>query len=58
MTETVRETHRLSAEAYAALVLTLPTPFIGKDTTALQAAQQVGIELVLKKLREGFVIGR
>jgi hypothetical protein len=57
MTIEVREIHRLSKESYDKLVEGLPLPYIGKDTTELQAAQQVGIELVLRRLREGYVTG-
>lgn len=51
------QTVRLDAEQYEALVKTVPGISVGKDTTELQAGIQLGVQLVLQKLREGFVIG-
>ena len=51
------QTVRLSAEQYEILVKTVPGISVGKDTTDLQAGTRLGVQLVLQKLREGFVIG-
>jgi len=50
--------HRLSPEAYKALERMLggaANPAVTSQTTALQAGEQVGIQRVLKALRDGFV---
>ena len=46
----------LSSEAYKRLETLLPTPAISDNTTPLEVAHKLGIQLVLKYLREGFVI--
>lgn len=51
------EEHRLSAESYEQLVKQLPGIAVSNETSALQAGYQLGMQLVLKKLREGFVVG-
>jgi hypothetical protein len=57
MPEQVKEVHRLSSEAYAQLTKLVPTIAVTNDTATLQAGYQLGIQLVLQKLREGFVVG-
>lgn len=52
-----REYTRLSPEAYQALENQVLTASISANTTQLQAAAMVGAEMVLRKLRNGFVIG-
>lgn len=52
-----REYTRLSPEAYLALEKQVLTASISANTTELQAAAMVGAEMVLRKLRNGFVIG-
>lgn len=47
---------RLSPEVYEALVKTLPPVYVSNETTAHQAGYQLGIQLVLSKLREGYVV--
>lgn len=46
----------LSDAAYKRLESMLPTPHISETTTPLEASYRLGIQLVLKHLREGFVI--
>ncbi len=51
--------HRLSPEAYRAIEKAVggaAEPFVSSTTTDLQAGQQIGIQRVLKVLRDGFVI--
>jgi hypothetical protein len=57
MKEATKEINRLTAEAYAALEKSLPPMAVSNDTSAMQAGYQLGIQMVLRKLREGFVIG-
>lgn len=52
-----REYTRLSPEAYTALEKQVLTASMSTTTTELQAAAMVGAEMVLRKLRNGFVIG-
>ena len=49
-------THRLTQEVYKQLESSLPTPVVGTTTTELQAGFALGIQYVLKQLREGFVV--
>lgn len=49
--------HRLSQEAYESLTKQLGGIGVGKDTTPLQAGYMLGVQDVLRKLREGFVVG-
>lgn len=54
------EVHRLSLDAYKALEKAVggaALPIITSQTTALQAAEAVGIQRVLKAIRDGFVVG-
>ena len=51
------EKHRLSAEAYEQLAKQCPSIAVTNETATLQAGYQLGIQLVLGKLREGFVVG-
>ena len=49
---------RLTKEVYEDLERKLPAPIVQRDTTDLQAGFQLGIQNVLKLLREGYVIGK
>lgn len=49
--------HRLSPEAYAQLLKQCPMIAVTNDTSAHQAGFQLGVQHVLQKLREGFVVG-
>jgi hypothetical protein len=49
---------RLTKEVYEDLEKKLPAPSVQRDTTDLQAGFQLGIQHVLKLLREGYVVGR
>jgi len=51
-------THRLSEEAYRALVSKLPKLHIDSQTSAIEAAAMVGREQVLAALRHGFVYAK
>jgi len=56
-TPKVTEVHRLSTEAYGKLEKALPAvPFVTAETTAHQAGFLIGVQLVLAKLREGYVV--
>lgn len=48
---------RLSPEVYAELAKQFPTLHINEQTTPVQVAFSLGVEKVLKKLREGLVVG-
>jgi hypothetical protein len=59
MGEVVAKTYaRLTKEVYEDLERKLPAPSVQRDTTDLQAGFQLGIQHVLKMLREGYVIGK
>lgn len=49
-------THRLTQDVYKALEAGLPVPFVNQHTSDLQAGFALGIQFVLKQLREGFVV--
>ena len=51
------EMHRLSTESYSKLAAKMPPIYVDADTTALQASFQLGVQHVLKQLREGWVVG-
>lgn len=53
--EEVKEVVRLDPVQYNNLERRLPGPVVGKDTTELQVAYNLGVQAVLKLLREGFV---
>lgn len=55
MTDKVKEVVRLDPVQYSNLERQLPPPVIGKDTTDLQAGFALGVQAVLKLLREGYV---
>ena len=57
MTITTTENQRLAPEAYAALCKQLPVIAVNNETGVLQAGFQLGVQAVLQKLREGFVVG-
>ncbi len=48
--------HRLDSDQYAKLAKALPQLAVTNDTSAHQAGFQLGIQLVLQKLREGWVV--
>lgn len=50
-----REVVRLTADVYKSLERELPAPGVGATTTDIQAGEQIGIQRVLRLLREGFV---
>lgn len=54
----VIDLHRLSPEAYASLVRQCPVIAVTNDTQPHQAGFQLGVQYVLQKLREGWVIGQ
>ena len=56
--EGIKEVVRLDPYQYSVLEGKLPGPHIGKDTTELQCAYNLGVQAVLKLLREGFVSAR
>ena len=45
---------RLVPAVYASLEKQLPKPVVTDNTSALQAGYQLGVQAVLKLLREGF----
>ena len=45
---------RLSPAIYSSLEKQLPKPVVTDNTSALQAGYQLGVQAVLKLLREGF----
>lgn len=47
---------RLSPQAYEELEHKLPQMVVQRDTTDLQAGMQLGIQMVLKMLRDGYVV--
>lgn len=49
-----KEFHRMSEEAYKQLVAQLPK--LGMPREGIEAATLVGVQMVLNKLRDGFVI--
>lgn len=54
------ELHRLTPEAYKMvekLIGGAANPVVTSQTTDLQAGESIGIQRVLKVLRDGFVIG-
>jgi hypothetical protein len=51
-----RESHRLSMEAYQELERQLPSPVITDDTSPQKVGYLLGVQAVLKKLREGFTL--
>jgi len=54
----VSEIARLTPGQYAQLVQSLGTvPYVTAQTTDLQAGQIIGMQFVLQKLRDGWVIG-
>lgn len=55
--DNIREITRLTPEVYAELERQCITASVTSQTTEIQAAAMVGAEMVLRKLRQGFVIG-
>jgi len=48
---------RLTPDQYRVLERSLPPPAVTNNTTDLMAGYQLGVQAVLKSLREGFTIG-
>lgn len=57
MDEEIQEVVVLSAEQYKRLEAQVLPPFVSNATSELQAGFMLGIQHVLKLLREGFVSG-
>lgn len=53
---TIETMYRLNKEQYDQLVRQLPKPIPSENTTDIQAGYLLGIQFVLDKLREGYVI--
>lgn len=53
---TVVQVARLTTEVYKALEAQCLPPMLTDNSTAITAAQIVGMQYVLKKLRDGFVV--
>lgn len=49
---------RLEPEVYAALEGKVPPPNVTTTTTELMAGYQLGVQTVLKLLRDGYVVSR
>jgi hypothetical protein len=56
-TKTVTAYARLNPDVYAALERECQIPPVSRETTAVQTAYAMGIEHVLRKLRQGYVVG-
>lgn len=48
--------YRLSQEVYKELEKSLPGPRVNGETTPLQAGMMLGVEMVMRKLRDGVVV--
>lgn len=55
--ENIQVVTRLSPEVYKALEAQCPISSVGQTTTDIQAGMMIGAEIVLRKLRQGFVHG-
>lgn len=53
----ITEIARLGSDEYAALAAQFPPLLVVSNTTDLQAGYLLGVQAVLEKLRQGFVIG-
>lgn len=51
-----RELVTLTQEQYLRLEKALPPPLLDNNTTDLQAGFRLGVQAVLKMIREGFVV--
>ncbi len=49
---------RLEPNVYAALEAKVPPPNVTTTTTELMAGYQLGVQTVLKLLRDGYVVSR
>lgn len=56
-THTTKQMVRLTPDQYRALEAKCPPPDVNNDTTEIAAGMRLGVQLVLKLLREGFVVG-
>ena len=50
------EVHRLSQEAYNQLLKVVPGPAVDNELSSHRAGFLLGIQFILQKLREGFVV--
>jgi hypothetical protein len=57
MAQEPKDVVRLEADQYKALVAKLPQIAVNNDTSPMQAGFQLGVQHVLKMLREGFTTG-
>jgi hypothetical protein len=57
MTVETKVVTRLAPEVYASLVQKCPAIAVTNDTSEMQAGFQLGVQYLLKLLREGFVAG-
>lgn len=55
--QTTKQIQRLTPEVYAALEKQLPKIAVTNETSPMSAGMQLGIQMVLRALREGFVAG-
>lgn len=59
MTDQVaKQVQRLTPEVYADLERQLPKMAVTNDTSPMQAGYQLGVQTVLRLLREGYVTGQ
>lgn len=54
----VLEMHRLTASAYQKVEAAVAPPTVNNNTTPTSAAYQLGVQSVLRVLRDGYVVGR
>lgn len=55
--DTIQVFHRLSLDAYRQLEKSIPPPTPTNDTSDIRAGFLLGVQHVLKALRDGFVVG-
>lgn len=55
-TDHPRQMVRLTPAAYQALEKMVPQPYIDNETTPIAAGYKLGVQAVLKALREGYVV--
>lgn len=55
-TDPPRQVTRLTTAAYHALEKMVPQPYVDNETTPIAAGYKLGVQAVLKALREGYVI--
>lgn len=57
MPQEIKIVTRLDQDQYNALVRLLPGIAVNNETSPMQAGVQLGVQQVLKLLREGFTVG-